>query len=323
MMRRSHRAGAARRPSPVRVPALKARAEGTDAYPSNLLLNSQLHVYQGDWEHFYPTEFLLPRLEKTIVIDEVPFISRCRHDCDWKEARLRRKIQALGHWEYYLEFAHGLTTRINGSFNERTMDFHRYRSRLISETVVELLGGDLADSTVLDMACHCGFFTLDMAERGVRHAHGIDVRAKNIAQAEFLRGYYGFENLSFERKNVLRLGREEKTHDVVLCLGLLYHVTQPVELLELCKRLARKLVVIETICHKQPLTGYVLATGKNTDVAIEGTRSLEFQPTYRGLVSTFRNLGFDGIIEVTGICEQPVELFSEMVRRCFIWRVPD
>ena len=323
MMPGSHRSVAARRRSATLASARTARAGGADGYPSSPVINNQLHVYQGDWDQFHPTEFLLPRIEKSIVLDEVPFIVRCRHETDWKEARLRRKIQSLGHWEYYLEFAHGLTTQINGSFNERTMDFHRYRSRLISETVAELLGPDLAGSTVLDLACHCGFFSLDMAERGVKQAHGIDVRAKNIAQAEFLRGYYGFENLSFERKNVFRLAREEKTHDVVLCLGLLYHVTQPIELLELCKRLARKFVVIETICHKQPIAGYLLATGKNTQVAIEGTRSLEFQPTYRGLVSSFQNLGFDGIIEVTGACEQPVELFSEALRRCFIWRVPE
>jgi tRNA (mo5U34)-methyltransferase len=288
-----------------------------------LKLNTERHEYQGNWAECAPVEYLLPRLEKDITLEEIPFIRNRQPNPAWPKPRLRRKIQALGHWEYYFAFEHGLDTRLSASFNERTIDFHRYRSRLISETVMELLGAAAGTATVLDMACHCGLFAMDLAARGIGYARGVDIRSKNITQARFLSDYYGIENVSFERNDVFRLGKQPERYDVVLCLGLLYHVTQPVQLLELCQRLAKQLVVIDTLCHKQPIPAYIPVIGKNTAVAIEGTRSIELQPTYRGVLATFEDLGLTPVVEVTGHCEKEIDLYSRVSRRCFIWRVPE
>lgn len=270
-----------------------------------------------EWLHYYPVEFQLPTIEKHIEIAEFPFIEANRENDAWSHDALVEAIDRLGHWEYYFPFSHQLTTRRKASFTEDTMAFHRYRSKLISETIIELLGDARSDATVLDLACHCGVFSLDLAHRGVRHAHGIEYRRKNLDQAEFLRDYYRVDNASFEQGDVYALPTD-KRYDVIMCLGIMYHVVQPVELLEYCYNHADRFAVIDTICHKQPLPAYMVVGDKNPKIAIEGTRRIEFQPTYRGLVETMRQVGFTKIVEVVGHCDAAVELYSDRSRRCFI-----
>lgn len=270
-----------------------------------------------EWLQFYPVEFLLPQHRKDISIAEFPFVAANTENPAWSEQSLRETIKRLGRWEYYFPFSHGLTTEKHGSFNEFTVDFHRYRSSLISETIVELLGEEKGESTVLDLACHCGVFSLDLAYRGVKHAHGIEFREKNLKQAEFLRDYYRVGNASFEQGDVYNL-QEGTKYDVVMCLGIMYHVVQPVELLEYCYKHANKFVVIDTVCHKQPISAFVVVGDKDPKIAIEGTRSIEFQPTYRGLIETMRQVGFRKVVEIVGECSTSVELYSDRSRRCFI-----
>lgn len=262
------------------------------------------------------TEFLLPTHNKTIELREFDFIRMRRENPAWSRQQLTETIHRLGHWEYYFEFNEGLTTRINATFNERTMDFHRYRSTLISETILQLLGSNAAQADIVDLACHCGLFSFDLAARGVRAVHGIEYREKNLAQAEFLKEYYRFSNVSFTQGDVYEI--QSCPADVVMCLGLLYHVVRPVEVLELCYRSASRFAVIETICHKEPISAYKVIGDRNVAVAIEGTRAIELQPTYRGLIDTMRQVGFKAIIEVVGQCNTPIELFSDGYRRCLI-----
>ena len=215
------------------------------------------------------------------------------------------------------EFDHGLTSELDASFNDRTVDFHRYRSKLISETICDLLGDELGDSTVVDLGCHCGVMSLDMAQRGAKFVRGIEVREQNLAQAEFLRRYYRIPNVEFVQRDVGSL-EDDQSYDVVMCLGLLYHVVQPIDLLEYCYRQSRKMAVIDTVCHKHPISAYHVVSGKNTDVAIEGTRTIELHPTYRALIDTMREVGFDDIVEVAGECNEEIELYSDCSRRCVI-----
>lgn len=262
-------------------------------------------------------EFLLPQIRKHVTLEEFPFIAANKENPDWSEEKLRATIHKLGPWEYFFAFSHRLTTKTHATFSERTVDFHRFRSKIISETIVELLGDELGQSTVLDLACHNGVFALDMAFRGARLAHGIEIRERNLNKARFLKNYYRITNVTFERGNVYRLARDMKA-DVVMCLGILYHITQPVELVEFCYHNSNKLAVIDTICHKEPISAYHVIYGKNPKITIEGTRSIELHPTYRAVIDTMRAVGFKEIMEVVGTCDTPIDLYSDYTRRCFI-----
>ncbi len=269
--------------------------------------------YQPD----YPTEFLLPQIRKTITLEEFPFIAARRDNPAWTEAAVSAKIEALGTWEHYFEFSHGLSTTLHGTFNTDSMAFHRYRSKLISETVVELLAAEAGQATALDLACHCGLMTLDVAFRGLKHAVGVEVRERNLRQAEFLRQYYQIENASFEQGDVYAL-RDGLEADVVLCLGILYHVVRPVDLIEQCFRRARRFAVIDTTCVLHPGSYYKVITGKEPTSPIEGTRSVEFAPTYQAVIDTMREVGFQPVVEVVGQAGRRIDGYSSQTRRCLI-----
>lgn len=257
-------------------------------------------------------------LRKPITVEEVPFIRDRTHNPLWTEEMLRTQIHALGQWQYYFEFSHGLTTKIEGTFNDGTILFHRFRSKLISETVVDLLGGTLGESTLLDLGSHCGLMSLDMAYRGAKFVHGVEYRRQNLNQAEFLKQYYHIDNTAFTQGDATKLTPEAYQVDVVLCLGLLYHVVSPIELIEYCYNTATKFAVIDTVCHHAADAGYRLVRNKSVASAIEGTRSYELQPTHRGVVETMQAVGFRHVVEVIGEADVAVPLYSNRERCCFI-----
>ena len=129
----------------------------------------------------------MPQLRKHIPLKEFPFVAANKENLDWSEKDLRAKICELGPWTYDLSFSYGLTTRLNSIYSDGTVDFHRFRTKLVSETIIDLLGDEVGQSTVLDLACHCGVFTLDVAHRGAGLVQGIEFRQKNLDQAKFLK----------------------------------------------------------------------------------------------------------------------------------------
>jgi 2-polyprenyl-3-methyl-5-hydroxy-6-metoxy-1,4-benzoquinol methylase len=287
-----------------------------EAHPQYLALDSVRQDYFGV-DVPTPTEFVLPQIRKDIVLEEIPFVDARRENPEWDRDVLTSRIRELGHWEYHFEFSHGLSTRMNASYNDGTIRFHRYRSKLISETVAELFGDAFTEASVIDLACHCGAFSLDAAFRGAKSVLGIELRERNLNQARFLKEYYRADNVEYRQGDVMSLDPTLKA-DVVYCLGLLYHVVNPIELLERCVGAARQMIVVDTICHKQPWPGFHLIRGKDTRSALEGARSCEFHPTYRGLIAAMEEAGCSQIVEVHGICAEPIELYSDQLRRCLI-----
>jgi tRNA (mo5U34)-methyltransferase len=284
-------------------------------HPGYVPLGRALH--RDDAPSPQPTEYLLPQIRKHIEPEEFPYVGPGKSNVAWESDALRETLHQLGPWEYYFEFAHGLTTRISSTFNDQTILFHRYRSKLITETIVELLGESLSKTEVIDLACHCGAFSLDIASRGAAKVTGIELREQNLRQAAFLRDYYEVQNVTYQQGDVTSLEMSLQA-DVVMCLGLLYHVVDPVGLLEQCARMTRHILVVDTITHKEPLAAFHLIRGKNTNTAIEGTRPSELHPTYRAVIALLEETGFKEIVEVVGTCSEPVELYSNQYRRCLI-----
>jgi hypothetical protein len=158
-------------------------------------------------------------------------------------------------------------------------------------------------------------FSLDLAQRGVNQVLGVDLRPENLAQAGLLRRAYGIKNASFRQVNVKEIGSE--TYDVVLNLGLMYHLSTPFEVMRAAMAATRRFCVVDTITHKEPFSAYFVST-KDPNQPLEGDLHFELQPTYRGIIATMREAGFNDIIEIEGVCDTPVTLYSDYSRRCLI-----
>jgi tRNA (mo5U34)-methyltransferase len=263
-------------------------------------------------------EYLIPRVVRTAQRETPAFMVQPRDRLVRSKAELEEEVRRLAPWTQAFSLDHDVSTMPEDELR-RDVSHSRANVRrdLITGTVADLLGSELATTSILDIGCNSGFFSLDAAARGARHVDGVDLRETNIAQARFLAGHYGIDNVTFSVTDIadLEVGRQ---WDVVMNLGVLYHVTDPVQCLRQTYELCRRFAVIDTLCHLEPVSAYLLVADKDVGSGVEGRESLEFLPTYRGAIDTIRHVGFSDVFEVVGPPDIPHVTYAAGRRRCFL-----
>jgi len=266
-------------------------------------------------------EYLLPRVVRHIECAWPPFMARAA--LRLSNDALRERLAALGPWYVpfalgdgvnTIEFTDDFGSAIFADDNAMRMQF---RSELIGGTIQRLFGAELAECSVLDIGCNSGWFSFDLAERGARSVDGVDLRAHNIDQARFLADYFGLPNTRFETADATAFD-DGRTWDVVLNLGVLYHVTDPLAFVRRTYELCTRFAVLDTICHEEPFSGFVLFDAKDASHPHEGRESWEFHPTYRGAIDALRYAGFREIVEIVADDETAAGLYRGGARRCFL-----
>ena len=262
-------------------------------------------------------EHLVPRIDRSIERTQPVFQGRQRGQLDLTSEEIKARVDDLAPWHVPFALGFGRATVRDpvkaAAYEERLL----FRRDLINGTLAELLGDDLADTTALDLGCNCGYFTLDLATRGARQVDGIDLRPENIAQAQFLAEHFGVDNVSFRAVDAkdLEPGRQ---WDIVLNLGLLYHVTQPFELVQQTYDLCRRAAIIDTVCVREPVSAFYVPTDRDVSSHAEGRAPAELHPSYRGVLDTIRHAGFSDVFEITGHCDDPHPSYAHATRRCFL-----
>ena len=155
-------------------------------------------------------------------------------------ARLQQRADELGPWRYDHE-AKGVVIR--GAPEAAPIHGKLGRGREIMSAIVRGVVGDRdpARLRALDLGCLEGHYTDVLAEAGIGEIVAIEWSAEHIARARFLlQELRGYSNVSFhegdvEDPNLLpALG----VFDIVLFHGLLYHMRNPVAVLERVRALA-------------------------------------------------------------------------------------
>ena len=269
-----------------------------------------------------PTEYLLPRIVRDFECKWPWFMGRSSPDVT--ADALRAKLAELGPWYVpfalgdppvnTMEFTDNFGAAIFADDNAQRMQF---RTELIGGTLSHLFGDELGAMSVLDIGCNSGWFSFDLADRGARVVDGVDLRPQNIEQAEFLREYFSLGNTHFEVADAMSFD-ETRRWDLVLNLGVLYHVTDPLRLLQRTYELCDRYAIVDTICHEEPFSGYVLFDTKDASHPHEGRESWEFHPTYRGAIDGLRYAGFREVIEIIAGDDSATGLYRGGGRRCFL-----
>jgi len=266
-------------------------------------------------------EYLLPRVVRHVECAWPRFMGRAALPLSNDE--LRERLAPLGPWYVpfalgdgvnTMEFTDDFGSAIFADDNAMRMQF---RSELIGGTIERLFGSELGECRVLDIGCNSGWFSFDFAERGARSVDGVDLRAHNIEQARFLAGYFGFPQVDFAVADATAFD-DDRTWDVVLNLGVLYHVTDPLSFMQRTYELCTRFAVLDTICHEEPFSGFVLFNAKDPSHPHEGRESWEFHPTYRGAIDALRYAGFREIVEIVADADTAAGLYRGGARRCFI-----
>ena len=136
---------------------------------------------------------------------------------------LQRRVDALGPWFHNLDLqgVHTAPDHFLGDYpNHHWQTFER------------VIAGDLRGRTVLDIGCNAGFFSIKMKERGADRVVGIDSDARYLAQARLAADVSGVD-IEFRQMTVYDVAHLHEHFDLVLFMGVLYHLRYPLLALDL------------------------------------------------------------------------------------------
>ena len=149
-------------------------------------------------------------------------------------------------WYHDIHLPGGLRTRFDGDYavNDVLRRVDQSCERIIDRLRTDL-PASLAGLSVLDLGCADGRFSFWAADQGAARVVGVERNRYNHAHAEFIRDSFGYEQVEFIWGS-LEQHCPEETFDIVLCLGLLYHVRDPLGTLHALRSRCGKLMIATT-----------------------------------------------------------------------------
>lgn len=152
---------------------------------------------------------------------------------------LQREIDELGPWFHNLHLPGGVQTNPGHGFG----DFPAFKWRELGP----FLPQDLRGWRCLDIGCNAGFYSFELARRG-GSVLGIDVDGHYLRQARWACEQCGLQDrVQFEQLQVYDLARRNERFDLVLFMGVLYHLRYPLLGLDIVSQKTNRLLVMQTL----------------------------------------------------------------------------
>jgi tRNA (mo5U34)-methyltransferase len=136
---------------------------------------------------------------------------------------IRQRVHELGDWFHNLNLR-GVETAPNHFLG----DYPRVKWQNFAHAIPD----DLHGKTVLDIGCNAGFYSIEMKKRGADRVVAIDFDDVYLAQARFAAEVQGVD-IEFRRLSVYDVAKLREKFDVVLFMGVLYHLRHPLLALDL------------------------------------------------------------------------------------------
>lgn len=166
---------------------------------------------------------------------------------------LTAKVNSYPHWYHRIYLGQGIYTHNRTPTHEGIWKLLR-----------ELFPIDLKGSSVLDIGCNAGFFSIQMKLLKAGRVLGIDSKENFIQRIPEKKGisqklpdYYYLEQAEFCRQiwnldieymalDATHINMLNETFDIVLFMGILYHLRNPFRVLEDIGKLTKDVIVVET-----------------------------------------------------------------------------
>ncbi|MFQ5539370.1 MAG: class I SAM-dependent methyltransferase, partial [Candidatus Binatia bacterium] len=164
--------------------------------------------------------------------------------------RRQEVVKQFGDWT-----AHNI--HLKDDLYTYVQDHPRYNDRIIQDgihlrrivqIVADIVNQPLRSLRVLDLACLEGLYGIEFARHGATVV-GMEGREANIEKARFAKDALSLDNIMLVHDDVRRLNVEKYGRfDVVLCLGILYHLDAPdvFHFLEGMSEICQRLAIIDT-----------------------------------------------------------------------------
>jgi hypothetical protein len=148
-------------------------------------------------------------------------------------------------WFYPFRLPSG---KIAATYDGGALDeIHATRLAMLQSALSAEFGESIAQCSAIDIACHQGYFSTQLAQMGLRDVLAVDARPEHVADANLIREALHLDNLRVQQSDVHALSPEALGRfDIVLMLGLIYHLENPVGALRTASALTGRICLVET-----------------------------------------------------------------------------
>lgn len=154
--------------------------------------------------------------------------------------------------------------------------------------ILQDLDTRLKIESAADVGCGVGYFSGFLHELGF-DVTGFEGRPENAEEAKRRHSGIEFKHADVEDGEIVRSG----SYDLVLCVGLLYHLENPLRALRNLSAMTRKLLLIESYAAPQKQTALYLR--EEPSFEDQSLTSLALYPSETTLIKICYRIGFAGV----------------------------
>ncbi len=133
-----------------------------------------------------------------------------------------------------------------------TLDEPAHHEGLWRWLATRVFPADLKGMSVLDIGCNAGYFSIQAKRCGAGRVVGIDPVEDYLRQAEACRRIWGLD-IEYLAMDAHQIDRIQDPFDIVIFTGILYHLKNPLHVLEAIGRICQDAVVVESeVMAEQP-----------------------------------------------------------------------
>ncbi len=151
---------------------------------------------------------------------------------------IEQRVRELGDWFQNIDL-HGIPSAPHHFLG----DYPAVKWQRFAHAIPDNLSG----KSVLDIGCNAGFYAIEMKRRGAERVLGIDTEPMYLAQGRFAAEVLGME-IEFRELSVYDLPQLRERFDLVIFMGVLYHLRHPLLALDLIREhVARDLLLFQSM----------------------------------------------------------------------------
>lgn len=136
---------------------------------------------------------------------------------------IRARVAELGDWFHNMDLKGVRTAPNHFLYDYPANKFSRF---------AHALPADLDGRSVLDIGCNAGFYSMEMKRRGAGRVLAVDSDERYLAQGRFAAEVEGLD-IEFRALSVYDVAGLRERFDLVLFMGVLYHLRHPLLALDL------------------------------------------------------------------------------------------
>lgn len=211
------------------------------------------------------------------------------------DEEIRKEFARFDLWHYAYAFDGGLSFSVRHTDQDALADDTKRplkRFRHFMPYLIDAENGSLKGKRVLDIACNSGFWSLQCALLGA-DVVGFDARPELVAQANLLKSIVGVQNVTFQQLDFWEMSpaRLNGTYDIVLNLGILYHLPEPLAALKLTKQMSHRWILLDTEVYQCDETAVLLRWEEPFDIRMANEAGIVVFPSKSSIGLMAKHLG--------------------------------